>query len=83
MIEVADAGRIGLLGLAADVDLARRIVADEHDGEARHDRLARQRCRSLGDAAAQVFGDGVAVDDGGGQVQDAHWLERAGLYRSR
>ena len=32
-----------LLGLAADIDLARRIVADEHDREARHRSTAGQR----------------------------------------
>ena len=67
MIEVADAGCLRLLGLAADVDLARGIVADEHDRETRHDRLASQRCCSCGDPAAQLFCDGATVDEGGGQ----------------
>ena len=74
MIEVAEAGRLGLLGLAADVDLARRIVADEHDREARDDRLASQCCRPLGDAAAQMFGDGFAVDDGAGKAGRSAWV---------
>src|SRR5262245_40231072 len=67
MIEMIDAGRVRLLGLAADVDLARGIFADQYDREAGNDGLARECGGPLGDTAAQVFGNGFAVDDRGGQ----------------
>ena len=64
MVERAHAAADGRLGLAADIDLARRIVADQHDREPGHQAaVARQPVRRVGDLAAQLRRDGLAVDD--------------------
>ena len=46
------------LGLVADIDLARRIVADQHDGNPRHDAaIAPQPVHGIRDLAAQIRRD--------------------------
>lgn len=52
------------LALAADVDLARRIVADEDHGKAGDEAVARRDLPHLArHAGAQACGEGLAVDD--------------------
>ena len=64
VIERAHAASGGHLHLAADIDLARRIVADQHDREPRHDAaVARQPAHRVRHLAAQVGCDRLAVDD--------------------
>src|SRR5436309_2011997 len=54
MLEAGDARLGRRLALAARIDVARRIVADRHRGEARHDAVLRlERARRGGDAGAQ------------------------------
>ena len=51
------------LALVADVDGARRVVADQHNGEPRREPMLRfQRLDFARDAGAQLRGDGLAVD---------------------
>src|SRR5262245_20891145 len=67
MVERLHAGLDRHLLLAADVDLARRIVADQHDRETRHHAMvARQPCDLDCDLRARLCGDRFAVDDSGG-----------------
>ena len=64
MIERAHAGFDGLLALVAHVDGARRILADQHDREARHEAVLARQPRDFGaDLRAQRLRDGLAVDD--------------------
>ena len=64
MIERPHAAADGHLHLAADIDLARRIVADQHDREPGRDAaVADQPVHRVGDLAAQVRRDRLAVDD--------------------
>ena len=64
VIETSHTGAGGHLHLAADVAFARRIVADEHDREARHDpAVPRKTMHRVGDLAAQVRRDRLAVYD--------------------
>ena len=52
------------LGLGADIDFARRIVADENDGNPRHDAaVAAQPVHGIRDLAAQIRGDRLSVND--------------------
>ena len=60
------AGGCGALDLVADIDGARRIVADKHDGQRRWPAdNGRQLGDALGDALDQFFGKDLAVDQGG------------------
>ena len=64
VIERAHAAADGRLGLAGDIDLARRVVADQHHREPRHQAaVARQPMRRVRDLAAQLRRDRLAVDD--------------------
>ena len=64
MLEAGDARLGRRLALAADIDVARRIVADEHRGEARHDAVPRlELAGSGGDSGAQRGGMRLAVDE--------------------
>ena len=52
------------LRFGADIDIAGRVVADQHDRDARHDAaIALESAHRVGDLAAQVCRDGFAVDD--------------------
>ena len=51
------------LHLVADVDLARRIVADQHDGEPRRDALLAHQPGRVGDLGRAARRDRLAVDD--------------------
>ena len=66
---VFKAGHTGfnrLLALVADIDLAGRIIADQHHGQTGlAARLGFERCRSDADAFAQGSGKGLAIDDPG------------------
>ncbi len=58
---------IRLAALVADIDLARRILADQHHGEARGAPLGRlEGCGAVPDLIENAGGDGLAVDTGGG-----------------
>jgi hypothetical protein len=51
------------LGLGADIDLARRIIADENDGNPRHDAtIAPQPVHGIRNPAAQIRGDCLSVN---------------------
>jgi hypothetical protein len=65
MIEVSDACFLRLTRLAGDVDLARGILAHEHDGEPRMHALSRELRAATRDSVPQAFGDGAPVDEGG------------------
>src|SRR5262245_17696652 len=66
MVERLHAGFDRHLLLAADVDLARRIAADQHDRETRHHTMvARQPCDLDRDLRARRCRDRFAVDDCG------------------
>ena len=53
-----------LLRLVGDIDLARRILADQHDRKAGRQAMLGLKLRhGFGDAAAQTFGIGFSVDD--------------------
>ena len=53
-----------LLRLVGDIDFARRVFADQHDGEAGRQAMLRLKLlHRLGDADAQALGIGLAVDD--------------------
>ena len=65
VIERAHAGLDRDLGLAADIGLARRIVAGQHHRETGRDAVLRREALHLGrDLGAQLRRDGLAVDDG-------------------
>ena len=51
------------LALISDIDLARRIFADQHHGQARRHTLAfLQKRHPAADIGAQIGGHGLAVD---------------------
>jgi hypothetical protein len=62
MVEALHAELGGDPALALDVDLARRIVADQDGGEAGLDALRHQLGDAFADAGAQAGGEGLAVD---------------------
>jgi hypothetical protein len=63
VIEGLHAGLGHGLGLGADIDLARRIIADENDGNPRHDpAITPQPVHSIRDPAAQIRGDRLSVN---------------------
>ncbi|MCY1556875.1 hypothetical protein D9M68_936720 [compost metagenome] len=54
----------GLLGLGRNIDLAGRVLADDHHGQAGGDAvLGLETGNMAGDAAAQIFGKAFSVDD--------------------
>ena len=55
--------RGGVLHLAANVRRRRRKVADEYDGEARHDALRGERLDACPQLAQDVVGDRFAIDN--------------------
>ena len=59
MVEGPHPGRRGRPDLAADVDRARRILADEHHCEAWRHAARGQRADRLGDATAEVAGEAL------------------------
>ena len=63
VIERAHAGFDRLLRLVAHVDGARRILADQHDREARHDAERRDAPHFGRDRGAQLGRDRLSVDD--------------------
>src|SRR5690606_11183163 len=63
--DAAHAGFDGLFGFAGDIDVAGRIVSDEHDGERG---LTRQLFHRVRYAGADVCGDGFAVNAASGHV---------------
>ncbi len=66
MLERRHAGGLGLLVLAADIDLAGGIVADQHHREPRRQLMVALNARDLvGDAAAQFGGNDLSIDDAG------------------
>ena len=69
VIERAHAAGGGHFLLAADIDLAGRIVADQHHREPGHDAaITRQTMHGIGDLAAQFGRDHLAVNDLCGHV---------------
>ena len=62
MIEVLEAGLVRLFRLAADVDLARGIFADEDDGETRNEIVLGKLGSALGNTPSQSFSRCAAVD---------------------
>ena len=69
-VERMHAGFGHRLGLVADIDLARRIFADQHHRDARHDAaVAAQAVHGVGHLAAQVGRNRLAVDDACGHGQ--------------
>ena len=64
VVEGAHAAAGGHFHLASDVTLARRVVADEHDGQSRRDTaVARKAVHGIRDLAAQVRRDRLPVND--------------------
>jgi hypothetical protein len=64
VFEAGHAAGDGLLGLGGDIDLARRVLADQHHGKACLAACSRlERGGGHGDAGAQGFGKQLAVDD--------------------
>ena len=64
MFETRHAGGDRRLALGADIDSARRIVADEHDRQPRHAASRGfERRDGAGNACAQPGGERFAVDD--------------------
>ena len=64
VLERGHAGGLGLGVLAADIDLAGGIVADQHHGQARRDLMLALDPRDLvGDAGAQLRGNDFSIDD--------------------
>ena len=64
VLEALHAAGHGLLALVADIDLAGRILADQHHREPRLAPGGRlEACRHLRHPGAQAFGEGLAVDD--------------------
>jgi hypothetical protein len=56
----------GLPGLLVHIDLAARIMSDDHHGKARRQAmLDLEALHMAGNAAAQPFGKGLPVDDPG------------------
>ena len=84
VLEGGHADLDGLLGLVADVDLARRVLADQHHGQAGHEAVAGLERRHLGrDAPAQALGEGLAVDDPAVHCRSVHCLRHpSSLARS-
>ena len=63
VLEAGHPGLDRLLALAPDIDLARRILADQHHGETRLASGAPHEFRGMrGHAVAQVCGKGLAVN---------------------
>jgi len=54
------------LDLVAHIDLAGRVVADQHHGQARGDALHFEGLGAVGDFGAQLFGQGIAINQLGG-----------------
>ena len=66
VLERGHAGGLGLLVLAADIDLARGIVADQHHRKARRQLMLALDPRDLfGDAGAKLCGNDFSIDDAG------------------
>ncbi len=64
VLERIHAGFDGLLALVADIDLARRILADEHHGEARRQAVLFLESRDMiGHPCANAGCERLAVDD--------------------
>ena len=64
VFEAGDARRLAGLALGADIDLARRILADQHHSEARTPAgMMRKRRRARSDPRAQALGKSLAVDE--------------------
>ena len=86
VVEGAHPGLERLARLAADIDLACRIVADEHDREpGPHMRRVESRDRR-GDAGAEPLGDRRAVDDPrrhGAQIRATPTLPKISKMRLR
>ena len=65
VLEALHADLARALGLGADVDLARRILAHQHHGEARHDAEALQALDLCRHSRLERLGRRLAVDDRG------------------
>src|SRR6185312_11575300 len=64
VLDAAHAGLARLLRLVADIDLARRILADQHHGKPRHRTLLLSEARDLGRELRPELGRRrLAVDD--------------------
>ncbi len=75
----AHAGFDGLLGFAGDVDVAGRIVADEHNGERR---LRGKLLHRFGHTGADVRGDGLAVNAASGHGFSSYRAMKAAMSLS-
>ena len=83
MLEADHADLARRLALAAHVDAARRVVADEHDGEAGGwPTCSARRGDRGGDPLAEAGGIGLAVDDAGAHagclLRDSHGCRHGG-----
>ena len=66
MLDGAHAGGLGPANLVGHVDVAGRVVADQHDGEAGGDAMGGlQAGDGLGDLGVEGGGAALAVDDRG------------------
>ena len=66
VLERRHAGGLGLLVLAADIDFAGGIVADQHHGETRRKPMIALHPRHLiGDPRAQIGGNDFSINDAG------------------
>src|SRR5882724_5887238 len=79
MLERRHAGFLGVLVLAADVDLAGGVVADKHDGKARYELMLTLDPRDFpGDAGAKFCRNDFSIDDPGGHFNPSS-LDQSGF----